>query len=143
MADAGDEQQAATTAAAAAKSDDKRFAHLIKQITVLLKAKPEAAAKIKEDEKSAKLCTQFFEDGDEKSIFLFAAAKDVYTASRTPPPNFKQKCLYMCKREDSVTQENVESCVCTAEFSTTPLEQILAVSQVNSDSLIFIPCDRT
>lgn len=131
MADAGDEPQAAATTTAT-KADDRRFAHLIKQITSLLKAKPEAAAKIKEDDKSAKICTSFFEDSDEKSIFLYAASKDIYTASRTPPPNFKQKCLYLCKKEDTVTNDNVETCVCTSEFSTSPLEQILAVSQVIS-----------
>jgi len=129
MADAGEEQAAATTATAA-KAEDRRFSHIIKLLTSLLKAKPDAAAKVKEDEKSAKICSQFFDDADERSIFIFAASKDAYTASRNPSPNFKTKCLYMCKKEDAVTNENVESCICTAEFGTSPLEQILAVSQV-------------
>ena len=129
MADAAEAEQQ-TKAASGTNSGDPRFAHLIKQICGLLKAKPEAAAKIQDDEKSAKACTSFFDDSEERSIFLFPASKDVYSASRTPPSNFKQKCLYMYKREDTVTKENVESCVCTAEFGTTPLEQILAVSQV-------------
>jgi hypothetical protein len=128
MAEAGDEPQAAA-AVAATKGEDKRFAFLIKQVTILLKAKPEAAYKIKEDEKSAKICSAFFDDPDEKSFFVFSPAKDIYTASLTPPTNFKQKCLYILKRENTVTSENVETCVCTAEFSTTPLEQILAVAQ--------------
>jgi hypothetical protein len=131
MAEAGEEQQAAA-AVATAKSEDKRFAFLIKQVTILLKSKPEAAAKIKEDEKSAKVCSAFFDDPDEKAIFVFSPAKDTYTASPTPPPNFKQKCLYILKKEDTVTSDNVESCVCTAEFSTTPLEQILCVAQVRN-----------
>ena len=129
MAEAGEEQPAAATVAAS-KSEDKRFLYLIKQVTSLLKAKPEAAYKVKEDEKSAKICSAFFDDPDEKAIFIFSPAKDTYTASHTPPSNFKQKCLYVLKKEDTVTSENVESCVCTAEFSTSPLEQILAVSQV-------------
>ncbi len=124
----GDDQHQAT--AAASKSSDKRFDYLIRQTSTLLKVKVEAAAKLKEDEKSAKICSSFFEDADERSIFIFSTVKDSYTASRAPPPNFKQKCVYAYKREDNVTSDNVESCVCTAEFSTTPLEQILAVSQV-------------
>jgi hypothetical protein len=128
MAEAGEEQQAAATVAAT-KSEDKRFVFLIKQVTLLLKAKPEAAWKVKEDEKSAKICTAFFDDPDEKAFFIFSPAKDNYTASLTPPVNFKQKCLYILKKENTVTSENVETCVCTAEFSTTPMEQILAVAQ--------------
>jgi hypothetical protein len=129
MAEAGEEQQAAASVAVS-KTEDKRFAFLIKQITIILKAKPEAALKVKEDEKSAKICSAFFDDPDEKAFFIFSPAKDTYTASLTPPTNFKQKCLYILKKEDTVTSENVESCVCTAEFSTTPLEQILSVAQV-------------
>ena len=129
MAD-GEEQPAAATTATASKTEDRRFTYLIKQLTSLLKAKPEAAAKIKEDEKSAKICNAFFDDADDRSIFLYAVSKDAYTASRTPPPNFKSKCLYLCKKDDTVTNDNVESCICTAEFATSPLEQILAVSQV-------------
>jgi hypothetical protein len=135
MAEGGEEQQAAATVAAS-KSEDKRFIYLIKQVTTLLKAKPEAALKVKEDEKSAKICTAFFDDPDEKAIFIFSPAKDSYTASHTPPTNFKQKCLYVLKKEDTVTSENVESCVCTAEFSTTPLEQILTIAQVRRRSMI-------
>jgi hypothetical protein len=128
MADVGEEEQ--PTATAPKKSSDRRYDHLLKQITVLLKAKPEAAAKVKDDEKSAKICTAFFEDPEEKAIFIFASAKDYFIASRTPPTTFKQKSMYAFKREDQVTNENVESCLCLAEFSTSPLEQILAVSQV-------------
>ena len=138
MADAGEEQAAAATTTAA-KSEDRRYAFLIKQLTSLLKAKPEAASKVKEDEKSAKICQSFFDDAEDKSIFLFATSKDAYTASRGPPPNFKQKCLYMFKREDTVSSDNVESCIATSEFSTSPLEQILAVSQVTDAYRILIP----